>query len=338
MALPSDPRLFGNLVVSTFDAVIDVIYDGYFNTNATWERLYQRDAVDPGTVIMFGGGAEIKVPILYNAPTSSSYGTGDTADTTETEVITEMVFQWKRVWCPINIDALKLSQNATGAETHFFDLLRLYAEAAFNSLADKSGVMLYGDGTGNSNKDWDGLLNAVNTSSNYATYGGITRSATTGDPGNAINGQLDATGGVMSKALLQKTFGACTFNRDYPDVIAMQQAPFNALWERVEAADRNAPGPLREVGFNTIRFNSAEVVVDSKVPSGTVWLLNTKYVKLCFFEGRDFVRRSALTGFSETGFPVTNQDSYQDQLICYGNNFVGSPRTCGQIQNVTPTT
>lgn len=335
MALPTDGRALSTLIVSTLDSIYDVIYDGFFNTNATFEKLYQRDRVDPGTVIKFGGGAEIKIPVLYNAPTTTSYSSGDTADTTETEVATFMVFQWKRTWTPINIDALKLSQNAAGSETHFFDLLQILAESAFNSQADYCGTMLYGDGTGNNSKNFDGLLNAVNVSANYATYGGITRSSTSGDPGNAINGQVDSTGGVMSKALLQKSFGNATFNRDYPDVITMLQAQFNELWERVEAADRNGPGPLRDVGFNTIRFNGAECVVDSHVPAGTVWGLNTKYVKLNFFTGRDFVRRSALSGFGDTGFPVTNQDMFVDQLVTYGNFTVPGPRYNFQIQNVS---
>ena len=335
MSLPTDGRALSDLVVTTFDAIVDQIYDGFFNTNATFERLYQRDRTDPGTVIKFGGGAEIKEPILYNAPVAVSYATGDTADTTETEVTTDLVFQWKQAWVPINISGLKLAQNAGGSETRFFDLLQIRAEAAFNSLADFMGVMLYGDGTGNSNKNWDGLKAAINTSANYATYGGITRSATTGDPGNAINGVFSSTGGVMSKGLLQNLFGQVTYNRDYPDLITMPQALWTELWERVEAADRNAPGPLRDVGFNTIRFNGAEVVADSKVATGVVWGLNTKYIKMCFLEGHDFIRRSTRYGFGETGFPVFNQDMLVDQLIAYGDFTVPGPRYHFQATSIT---
>ena len=334
MALPTDGRSFNNLVVSTLDDIYDSIYDGFFTTNAAFERLYQRDKTDPGTVIKFGGGGEIKIPILYNAPTATSYSTGDTADTTETEIVTYAVFQWKQAWAPINISGLKLAQNRGGSETELFDLIELIAEASFDSLADLMGTMLYGDGTGNSGKNWDGLKNGVSVASLYSTYGGITRSSTVGDPGNAINGQVNTTGGVMGKSLLQNSFGAATFNRAYPDLILCQQAQWDEMWERVEAADRNAPGPLRDVGFNTIRFNGAEIVADSHVPSGTVWGLNTKYVKMNFLDGHDFVRRSAVEGFTE-GFPVFNQDMKVDQLIAYGDFTVPGPRYSFQIQNVT---
>lgn len=335
LALPTDGRAFSNLVVSTLDDIYDSIYDGFFNTNAAFERMYQRDRTDPGTVIQFGGGAEIKIPVLYNAPIATSYSTGDSADTSETEIVTYAVFQWKQAWVPINISGLKLAQNRGGSETQLFDLIELIAEASFDSLADKLGTMFFGDGTGNATKDFDGLKNGVNIAANYATYGGITRSSTVGDPGNAILGQVDATGGVMGKALLQNSFGNCTFNRAYPDLILCRQAQFNELWERVEAADRNTSGgPMREVGFNTIRFNGAEVVVDSHVPANTVWLLNTKYVKMNFLDGHDFVRRSAVEGFAE-GFPVYNQDAKVDQLVVYGNFTVPGPRYNAQVQNVT---
>ena len=334
MALPIDGRSISNLIVSTLDATFDQIYDGYFNTNATFERIYQRDRVDEGSHVVFQGGAEIKIPTLYNAPPAVSYSTGTTSLNTETEIVTDLQFQWHQAWCPINISGLKIAQNR--GEVELFNLIRLYAEASFNALADLQGTMLYGDGTGNGGLNWDGLLNGVSTAAaGYATYGGITRSLTTGDPGNAINGFVNTTGGVVSKGLLQNAFGSVTFNRDYPDLITLPQAQWSELWERVEANDRNAAGPLRDVGFNTIRFNGAEVVADSKVPANTAWLLNTKYLKMIFLEGRDFVRRSVLSGFGETGFPVFNQDMYVDQLINYGDFAVAGPRYCAQIQNLT---
>lgn len=335
MALPTDGRSLNNIVVTTLDAQFDQVYDGFFNTNPTFERLYQRDRTDPGTVIRFEGGAEIKVPILYSAPTTTSYSTGTTSQTTETEIVTDMVFTWHQVWTPINISGLKLAQNAGGSETRFFDLLELIAEAAFNSMAAYFGTMLFGDGTGNGSLDFDGLKNGVNVSGNYAAYGGITRSSTANDPGNAINGIVITTGGVMSKPLLQNAFGQVTYNRDYPDLVVMPQAQWTELWERVEAADRNAPGPLRDVGFNTIRFNGAEVVADSNVPSGVCYLLNTKYIKLVFLNGKDFVRRSVLEGFGETGFPVFNQDMHVDQLVAYGDICVAGPRYNAQLTNLT---
>ena len=334
MALPTDGRALSNIVVTTLDAIFDQVYDGFFNTNPTFERIYQRDRVDEGAHVVFQGGAEIKIPILYNAPTAVSYSTGSTAQTNETEIVTDLVFTWHQAWCPINISGLKLAQNR--GEVEFFNLLQLYAEASFNSLAALMGTMLYGDGTGNGGLNWDGLLNGVSTTAaGYSTYGGVTRSLTTGQPGNAINGYVNTTGGVMSKALLQTGFGNVTYNRDYPDLITMLQPQWNELWERVEAADRNAEGPLRDVGFNTIRFNGAEVVADSNVPAGTAWLLNTKYLKMIFLEGRDFVRRSTLSGFGDTGFPVFNQDMYVDQLVAYGDFAVPGPRYNAQLQNVT---
>jgi len=327
MALPTDGRTLNNIVVTTLDAKLRRVTDLFFNTNAAFERMYAKNK------IKYEGGEEIRSTILYNAPTSTSYTPGgDTADTTETEIVTDLVFNWKAAWCPININGLKLAQNAGGRETKFFDLLDLIAEAAANSLADKLGTMFFLDGTGNSNKDFDGLLNAVVSS---GSYGGITINSTAGDPGNAIKGQVDATGGAMSKALLQTDYQLAVFNRARPDLILTTNALFSKLWERVEAADRNAPGPARDAGFETIRFNGAEVVVDSHVASGYVWMLNTDYIEMWCMEGHDFVRRSQSAGFGDTGFPVFNSDMYVDQLHIYGDFIVPGPRYQVKITNVS---
>ena len=80
--------------------------------------------------------------------------------------------------------------------------------------------MLYGDGTGKSGKnsgrpeERDQHRRQLRDLRRH-----IARSSAAAMPGNAINGQVNATGGVvMGKALLQNTFGACTFNRAYTNL------------------------------------------------------------------------------------------------------------------------
>jgi hypothetical protein len=212
------------------------------------------------------------------------------------------------------------------------DYTEVLAKNAVMSLKDELGTELFSDGTGNGSLNWDGLLNAINTSSNYATYGGITRNSTVGDPGNAISaGKFDSTATTFSLSDVNTAYGACRYDDAKVDLIITTQTLWNKFWERVQPADRNAPGPLREVGFETIRFNGAEVVVDSHCPSQTIYGLNTAFIELWLMEGCDFVRRGA--DFGPNGFPVFNQDAFVDQLIAYGNFIVPGPRYSFQLQN-----
>lgn len=334
MALPTETVTLNNIAVSVWQSKLrDFITDNFFGVIPLFEKMYLNDGGE-GTVIRFEGGREIASTILYNAPTSASYGPGATFDTSVVQIVTDLIFQWKQMQTPINLDGLSLAKLAGGPETKLFDYVEKLGEAAFQSHANKLDIMIQGDGTGNSSQDWDGLLEAINVSSNYSTYGGITRSATIGDPGNAINGYLNATGGAMGKAILESAYVQTAYNKYMVDLIVTTRTLFGKLWEHVEGADRNAPGPLRDVGFQTIRFNGAEVVYDDNCTSGVVWGLNTKMLQLWFLSGVGMIRRSTMYGFSDTGFPVANQDMTLDQLISYGNFICVGPRYCFQIQNV----
>jgi hypothetical protein len=331
MSIPTDGRTINTILSTTLDAKLPRITENFFNTNALIQRLLQRASAGE-TTIRYEGGAEIRSPIIYNGLPAGSYGKGDTFGTGFTETMTDLQFQWKRIRAEINVDHMDVRKNM-GSMAQILNYVEVLAKNAVMSLKDELGTEIYGDGTGNSSKNWDGLLNAINTSAQYATYGGITRSATVGDPGNAINGQLNSTGGVFSFPMVNTSWGSARFDDAKVDLITTTQTLWNRFWERSQPADRNTPGPLREVGFETVKFNGAEVIVDSHCTSGTIYGLNTAFIELWLMEGADFVRRGE--AFGENGFPVFNQDAFVDQLIVYGNFVVPGPRFSFQIQNVT---
>jgi len=281
--------------------------------------------------------------VLYNGLPTTSYGKGDTFGTSFTEFLTDLQFQWKRIATVINIDHMDVRKNM-GSAAQILNYVEVLAKNAVMSLKNEVGVELYGDGTGNSSKNWDGLLNGIddgttfntNGGTSYTTYGGITRSTTTGDPGNAINaynlgGPNSAQ--TFSLGLINSAYGNVRFDDAKVDLIVCQQPIWNKFWDRVQPADRNAAGPLREVGFETIRFNGAEVIVDSHCPATTVFGLNTAFIELWLMDGVDFVRRGQ--DFGPNGFPVFNQDAFVDQLIVYGNLIIPGPRYQFQIQTLS---
>ena len=331
MALPTDSRSINTLLSTTLDAKLPRITENFFNTNSLVQRLFQRSASGESTV-HYEGGAEIRSTILYNGLPAASYGKGDTFNTTFTEFLTDLQFTWRRAYSPINIDHMDFRKNM-GSAAQIMNYLEAIVKNAVMSLKNELGNEFYSDGTGNGGKNFDGLLNAVDDGTTYTSYGGITRSSTVGDPGSAIKAYKNSTGGPFSFAMMNTAFGNVRFDDAKPDLIITNQTIWNKFWERAQPQDRNATGPLREIGFETVRFNGAEVVVDSHSPSGTVWLLNTAFIELWLMDGMDFVRRGA--SFGEAGFPVWNQDAFVDQLIIYGDLICPGPRFEAQVQNVT---
>lgn len=340
MAIPIDGRTIDNILSFTLDAKLPEVTDNFFNTNALLQKLYQRGGKG-GSQIRFDGGAEIRSSILYNDVQSGSYGRGFTFPTDQREFATDMQFQWKRSYAVVNVDRMDARRNM-GSEVQIINYVETLTQNAFNSLMNNLGYQIFGTqanattGVTEINgsipaTDFDGLYNGVLAT---GTYGGVVRGATPRTPGAAIRAQVVAAGGAaLSLGLLQQAYGLATFTPAQPDLIVTTQNLWNQIWQRVQPQDRNSPGPLREVGFNTIRFNGAEVVVDSHCPPGYVYLLNTEYIQLWLMDGSDFIRRGSQYG--EEGFPVPQQDAYIDQLIVYGDLIVPGPRYQAVITGIT---
>ena len=331
MSLPTDGRSINNILSTTLDAKLPRITENFFNTNALIQRLLQRSSAGE-TTVRYDGGAEIRSTILYNGLPAHSYGKGSQFGTSFTEFLTDMQFNWKRVCAEINVDHLDVRKNM-GSAAQIMNYVEVLAKNAVMSLKNELGTEIYGDGTGNNSLNFDGLLNSVDDGTTYTTYGGITRNSTVGDPGNAIKAYKNATGGAFSFPMFNSAYGQVRFDDAKVDLITTTQTVWNKFWERSQPQDRNAPGPLREVGFETIRFNGAEVIVDSHCPASSAFLLDTAFIELWLMEGVDFVRRGA--DFGPNGFPVFNQDAFVDQLIVYGDFIVPGPRYQAQIQNIS---
>lgn len=334
MALPVYSQPLGDIFATTFDAVLPEVVDSIYGRIPLIGRLYQRFQDDNygaagNPTIVYDGGDQIRANILYNKFPASSYAKGDTFYTAPTNFLTAMVFQWKRAYSPINVDALDLAKNG-GSLTQIIDYSKALAQNAMMSLADSMDNMFFGDSTGNNNKNWDGLGNGV---ASTGSYGGITRSGTAGDPGNTILSYVNATGGPFSFGLMNQVMTQVIFGKIRPDIIITTLDIWQKWWARSQPSERNQPGPLREIGFETIRFNGAEVVVDDYCPSGYVYFLNTDFIQLWIMQGYEFIRRGKI--MTPNGFAVYNQDMYVDQLVCYGDLIVTGPRFQAVVKSVS---
>lgn len=343
MALPTDTRALGNLVTSTLDNILTYLTDDFFNTNPLWMRLMQRNEAGEGTIET--GGAEIKVPIVYNKMPAKTYGRGATFGTGQTEFMTPMQFQYRRAEAECNLDGGDVALNAAAGERQLFNLVETTAKNAWMSLCDLMGYQMYStadDGTGKTIAatpgvdDWDGIYNAVdNSTGTYTTYGAIARATTRGTPGGAINAQvINAQSSPVSTSLLQLGMGKATFNNKKPDLGMTTQEVWNDLANRLESARRYEPGPLAKAGFNVLQYNGMEIIADSHIVGAGAgntathdfWGLNTEFLQLYLLKGRDFVSRAQAEGFGKTGFPVYNQDAYVNQIIAMGNLVSPGPR------------
>ena len=268
------------------------------------------------------GGEEIRASHIYTNFAASSYGRGDEFSTSVTEFATTMRFNWKFIYAPINLDVIDVELN--DSPERVFDLVDAALEVGELSLIKEFSSQLYGDGTGNASKDIDGLAIAVSTA---GTYGGITRGTDT--VGTSTKAAFeDSTGGALTLTFMNENFGKARIARKKPDLISTTQTLHDRIWERSQPSERNRGGDdLREIGFDTVRFNGADVVVDDDVPSGLMYFLNTEYWEFYVHNKWDFRFR----GFLEPA----NQQRQIGQLITWGNPVCRGPRFQGVLSGLT---
>ncbi|TAK94591.1 phage major capsid protein [Patescibacteria group bacterium] len=343
MALPTDPRSINNILATTLDAQLSEITDNFFNTNALFQKLFLQYKAGFNT-IKYRGGAEIRSAIQYAGLPAYMYEKGTTFDTSQTEFLTSLQFQWRRAAALLNLDHLDVRKNM-GDESQIIDYVAAVAQNGVNSVYNMIGYRIYGTqpnattGVTEANPaptidpitgaaSIDGLYNGIATT---GSYGGITLGGNFGTPGFSVTSNIVNAGGApFSLDIAQEAYGLATFAQDQPDLIVTTQKQFNAFWQRAQPQDRNAPGPLRDVGFRTVKFNQAEVIVDSHCLPGDMYFLDTKYIEVWIMDGCDFVRRSG----EPLGFPVPTQDAFVDQLIAYLDLIIPGPRYQSKLTNL----
>ncbi len=213
----------------------------------------------------------------------------------------------------------------TEGDEKIIGLLQSRMEVASMTMNELLSQMIFGDGTGNSGKDFDGLLDAVDDGTNYDSYGGISRSE---NPW--WRAKVDSTGGAITLDAINEMIGACTIGTKKPDLIITTQTLYDKVWARVQPSQRflDAKSPLAHVGFSGINFNGhADLIVDNHCPEGYMFFLNTDFWKLVLNRNMNF-------SWTAEKQP-TNQAAYVRQLLTMGNLICTQPRVQGVLKNLS---
>lgn len=130
----------------------------------------------------------------------------------------------------------------TEGDEKIIGLLASKMETAVMTMDDDISIMLFGDGTGNGSKDFDGLLNGIDNGSLYASYGGITRTTEVW-----WKAQLDSTGGAVTIDALNSVLGTCTVGQKKPDLAFTTQTIYDKIWARINLCVESSINPLNSV-------------------------------------------------------------------------------------------
>lgn len=292
---------------ANFDSLLSTTLANYrpqLTDNIFTARPLTYFLMEKGRIRMQDGGTKIVEPLIYGQnSTVASYSGYDTISLTAQEGISAAEYDWKQYAASIAISGIEEAKN--NGEAAIVNLLEAKIMQAEESMKEGFNQMFYGDGTGNSGKNWLGLGAIVEAS---GTVGGINR-ATAGN--EFWRSYEENTAGALTLAQMSTAYNSVSVGNDHPDMVLTTQTLFEKYESLLQPQLRYTDTKTADSGFQNLLFKAAPVAYDAHCTAGVVYFLNSKYLTLVGHSGK---------WFSQTEFVrPENMDAAYALIMCYGN-------------------
>lgn len=282
------------------------IADNIYNGNAIFRIMYEDGRVS----VREGGGSKIFEPIKYAKSTSvGSYTRGGTFDISFQDNLTKAEFDWAYYYGNATLFGQDLAENA--GPNQIIDLMAETMDEADMALRDKIGDDLY---AGTAAPNIIGLASAVDATT---TYGGIavadfsgwaSGESATAHTAAQLKDSSDSTHYI--KDLLAAGVRSATHLGQKPNLIVLPLLIWDIYESVLETQARYVKNARQEMiasaGYSVLNFRDIPVVADEKATAGTVWFLNTNFMKFNILSTKNF----EWSGWKKP----TNQDSMVGQF------------------------
>lgn len=240
------------------------------------------------------GYSVVKAVKVTNSSTASSFAGLDTFSASPLDTKIRMEFQMHGLRQPVALSGMEMVANMP-SEAKVTDMIKESLEETQQELTDYIGDLLYGDGTGNSDKDFTGLGAIVDDGTDVSTIGGQSRSTYP-----VLNATRTASGGTLSLAKMATLHSAISDGtpNTTPTLLVANDTVWNlfeTLWLPTVSQTQSislAPsvvglkgglqreqGLKGQVGFTALAYKGIPFVADPKATSQTLYMLNEQQLE-----------------------------------------------------------
>ena len=266
------------------------------------------------------GGVKIVQPLMYaGAVNVGSYKDDDVFKTDPNTGVTSAEFPWRQFYGLMHYTGIEDAMNS-GPEA-LLNLIKVRTMQLEMTMSETINTMLYGDGTGNSNKDFMGLKGLLVTPS----IGGIDGSSNSwwaSQKGTAATSDL-----IVSK--LRTLYNDASEGNDHPGIFIATQNAYEAYEDTLVGQIRYTDTKMGDAGFENLLYKNVPIAFDSQAGQGLsgvqgqIWALNLKYIRFKKLAGKWFAA-------SPVQQPI-NQDVYYKNLKSYGNMVISNRKRQGLL-------
>ncbi len=324
MAAPN----LGQTIAAAWEAHVGTTpEDNIHNDYWLFNRLSEGKSFD-----QVDGGRTINGPIEYALNTTfKSYSDTEAIDVTRIDVFDEFTYPWREYAGTVVMSELEKAKNQ--GEGRKFNLLASKLENLKNSAHNILNGDLYSDGTGNSNKQIQGLALVVSSTPTTGTVGGINRATFTFWRNQQTSGAQSATAFDNLRASMRSQYNSASAGVDeqHPEYAVTDQTTLQG-YEALLLANERVTDKVKSqanAGFKNswFMFKDIPVAYDRACTAGNMYLLNYRNLKLAYQKG-----------YWLKGFPAVdpaNQTIDVFKIMCIANLYSNNPRRLAVITAIT---
>jgi len=323
MAITTNTETLDNMYTTTWMSRKKQVSDSIMNARPFYAWLNAG-----GRVTRQSGGREIERPTEYAVNSTGTFlsGAGDTISTADTEILS--VSQWAWKYAAVSIVRYWRDDQMNKGKSAFIKLASAKMENAKNSLIELFEEYLHKDGTGYTNKAFDGLGNIV-PETNTNTVGGINRTTYTW-----WKNQIKAATGSYTVYLIPDLSNLCNTcsqgnSNERPDFHITSQTNFEYFQEEYRDYYQFENKKAADLGFQHLTFEGNPVTWSSYFTPSDDWVaINSKHMELVIDTDNEF-------DMDEWKF-VPNTPKDRVAQICFVGNLISdAPRYHGRLYDIT---
>jgi hypothetical protein len=268
----------------TQEELIPKVVDNVLNSNVLTARILGNAKE--------GKGYDIRKPLKYKSSgTATSFAGLDTFSAAQLNTKVKMIFDMRAVRIPVAIAGMDRVANSTADSK--VDLVKETLEEVEQELADYIGGLMYGDGTGNSNKDYIGLGALVDDGTSVTTIGSLSRTTYP-----VLDATKTASGGTVTLAKMGTlTDAASSGSAKFHTNLFVTTKAIWSLYEQLltptvrenyqmtgmpsigaSGGMTQGQGLQGQGGFVALSFRGVPICKDEKCTTGNLYGLNENYL------------------------------------------------------------
>jgi hypothetical protein len=311
----------------THNYIVPKATDVIYKTDPAFTRLHTK------RMERFTGGLQIYRPLTIAALKGGAIGRGEGMDIDYVVTDTAAVVPMKVYY--VNITLYGFDSLKNDGDLAVFSQVEMKFTNAAHRMAQLLSTDMYLDDDGARTRCLTGLVKWVDDGNTYSTIGGITRSdvATVGTVAG-LNSYV-ATPTAFNLRVLNTACTKAWHGSDHVDLIICTQNGWDMIWEAIQPFQQwtippNATSDLAAAGFQTMKFNAADIVVSQYMPTGTsgkMYGVCTKYLEW-------YMATNPLFQWGFTGFKVANNTiDVAGQFLVANNIVMANPRTSWKLSS-----